>query len=350
LKPIHEKLSRIPGAKRFPRYWRHVTPLKLLNALLVEWGKRTGKTRLSGYPYKIIIDTCNICNLRCRLCPTGMKTLKRNKGYMTFDTYVKIMEQLKPYALEVELHNWGEPFLNPDIFRIIQYTAENGMGTTLSSNLNKISQDAILQIIESGLEHLVVSLDGVTKEVYEQYRVGGDFKRVMDNLNAIIQKKSALKSRTPIIEWQYLVMKHNEHEMATASALAGKMGVDLIRFVPAGLPFEDFSNREMVETWMPENQQYWHFNPRFLRRRDYIVNEICFFLYRSITVNPDGGVSPCCVVYDDSYDFGSLLHEDIKDIWNNDAYISARSLFSRRKNEAQLKRTVCHKCRLFRKV
>ncbi len=340
-------------AKRLPRYFqsfiRHATPQKILNALRVEWDKKNKKNRLQGYPYKIIIDTCNFCNLRCRLCPTGMNTLNRPKGSMDFQTYTRIMDQLKPYAFEVSLHNWGEPFLNPDIFKMIEYNVNNRIGTSLSSNLKNITDETILKIVESGLEYLVVSIDGTSQEIYEQYRTGGNYERVIQTLNAIIQKKKALKSRTPFIEWQYLVMKHNEHQMTSAQALAKEIGVDLLRFAPAGLPFEEFSNQEMANKWLPENPDYWYYDPRVLQNQNYIINQKCFYLYRSITVNPDGGVSPCCVVYDKAYDFGNLLQQDLEEIWNNQKYKSARALFAEQEKDNYMEQTVCNQCRLFRK-
>lgn len=345
--------EKIPELKRYPRYlwsiFRHGTYKKIRNALLIELEMRRGKTKLAGYPYKIIIDTCNLCNLKCRLCPTGMNTIKRPRGMMSFDIYKKILDKIKDFTLEVSLHNWGEPLLNPDIYKIIEYTAKNNIGTNLSSNLNGILDKDIDQIIKSGLEYLVVSLDGTTQDVYNKYRINGDFNQTIENIKKITLRKKRLNSKTPYIEWQFLVMKHNEHQIEEARGLADKIGVNILRFAPLGLPFENFNNRDWAKEWMPRNSKFWHLNPLKLLKQDYIINQKCFYLYRSITVNPEGSVSPCCVLYNSDYDFGNLLSNNLDEIWNNNLYQSSRALFSE-DNSSYNSYTICKECQLFKKT
>ena len=136
-------------------------------------------------------------------------------------------------------YNHGEPLLNPDVFSIVEHTHRNRVGTNISSNFNWPQPVDINDFIRSGLDYVTVSLDGVTQEAYQQYRVRGDIAEVFDNMKRLVSAKKALKSKTPFVEWQFIVFKHNEHEMAKAREMASEIGVDLLRFVSPGVPPED---------------------------------------------------------------------------------------------------------------
>ncbi|HKA30339.1 MAG TPA: hypothetical protein VKH82_13235, partial [Candidatus Binatia bacterium] len=127
----------LPRARRYLNpLLRHGTPRKIANIVLAEAELRLGRTVLSSYPYYYLIDICNVCNLRCPLCPTGIDKLGRVQGVMRFDEYRRILDKVKRYALVVSLYNHGEPFLNKDIFAIVDYTARNNVATNVSSNFN----------------------------------------------------------------------------------------------------------------------------------------------------------------------------------------------------------------------
>jgi MoaA/NifB/PqqE/SkfB family radical SAM enzyme len=154
--------------------------------------------------------------------------------------------------------------------------------------------------------------------------------------------------KTPLIEWQFIVMKHNQHEMAQARKIAADMGVDLLRFIPAGMPMEIKNRAEAARQWFPSE---------YNEKNEAVDHPIlvepsrpgpCFYLYRSIIINPDGGVSPCCNVYRKRWDFAALTGSEIHplELWNNLSYISARSLYARKKTPDKLD-IVCDSCNLF---
>jgi MoaA/NifB/PqqE/SkfB family radical SAM enzyme len=353
--------QRIRGAIakyfRYPRHFaallHHAGPRKTANVLLVESERMRRQTQLRGMPYYYFIDPCNVCNLRCPLCPTGNGTLDRSKGMLKFKDYEVILEKIAPYAVEVSLHNWGEPLLNKQIFEIINATSERGIATNMSSNLSIEKDDLGQQLVESGLEYLIVSLDGVTQDVYEQYRVRGEIDLVFHNLRSIIEAKKRLKSKTPKIEWQFLVFKHNEHQMETAQAMADEFGVDRFRFRSPGFPLGDYKlkgkpDQEAAEDkWMPTNPAYWELHPGQLRKEGYLWDEPCYYLYRSMTVNPGGGVAACCIVYKERQDFGNLVNDDLATIWNNQQYQRSRALFGN--PAADRAGTICDGCFLFKR-
>jgi radical SAM protein with 4Fe4S-binding SPASM domain len=265
---------------------------------------------------------------------------------LTYDCFTRIIDRFAPFAYEVNLYNWGEPLLNKDIFRMIEYAHDRNLMPAMSSNLNTVRGSDVENIARSSLEYLTVSLDGTTPEVYAHYRRGGRFELVIENLRNLIEWRRSLKRKTPFIEWQFIVMKHNVHQLDDARRLAKAIGVDLLRFIPVGLPFEARERAKLRQEWYPElgdpSERSAGFQYQFLQTA---ARSACFYLYRSITVNPDGRVSPCCIVYGEKNDFGHSLQHGVDELWNNERYRSARALFSRR--GAPTVDTICDRCHIF---
>ena len=259
--------SFLPKIRQYLRKWerhsRHVpkilnygTPKKLANIMLAEWELHQQKVVVRCHPFYYIMDVCNVCNLRCPLCPTGTMTIGRKQAMLSLAQYKELFDKIREYALVVSLYNHGEPLLNPDVFSIIEHTHRNRVGTNISSNFNWPQPVDINDFVRSGLDYVTVSLDGVTQEAYQQYRVRGDIAEVFDNMRRLLSAKKALNSKKPFVEWQFIVFKHNEHEMDQARKRASEIGVDLLRFVSPGVPPEDMHNKLLQEKWMPDNPLY----------------------------------------------------------------------------------------------
>lgn len=346
-------LGRMPSYTRKSRHLqlllRHSGTQKLLNVARTELSRVRGDIVLKSRPYIYIVDTGNVCNLRCPLCPTGYRGLERPQSLMSLAQFGTIIDKIRDYAVEVILHNWGEPFLNPDILPMIRHAHANGIGTTLSTNLNLVNrgEEFLEHVVDSGLEHLTVSIDGTTQDVYEIYRRGGNLSRVLTNLRHLVEYRNRTRRIDPLVEWQFLVMKHNQHQIEDARSLAAEIGVDRIRFTGAGLPFKELTNTAMARDWLSDLPKYRGYSPDRFEPQGYLYDEKCFYLYRAMTVNPKGEVSPCCVVYEQSADFGNLLNDDLSQVWNNEQYRASRALFSRQATSSDVE-TICHRCPLFR--
>jgi len=349
---VRSWLKRIPQYTRTARHLRallqHGTAKKWANVIHAEYERFTRKIKLNSHPYLLIIDPCNYCNLRCPLCPTGRNELGRLQGMMSFECFRRYFDPHIPYVFELYLHNWGESLMNKDVYKMIKYAQQHNVGTNLSSNLVLVDSTDIDQLLDSGLEYLVVSLDGIDQESYSKYRIRGDYDRVIRNLCELIKRRNACGQKTPIIEWQYIIMRHNQDHVQKAEALAKEIGVDLLRFIPVGLPYDAPNHKELAAQWFPtgiqghkdaEDQQQFGQSRR---------PGACFYLYRSMVINPDGGISPCCVVYREDRDFAHTqdCNGDIMAIWNNAHYQSARSLFSSREQPERVP-TVCDTCNIF---
>lgn len=336
--------QKLPQMTRMSRHAlsviKHSTPRKLFNLVLVELEYRLRRTTVRGHPYIIIVDPLNVCNLRCPLCPTGTGDLERKQQRMEWETFTRTIDEVAPYAYEINLHNWGESLLHPRIFDMIEYVNSKNIATNMSTNFNRASDDKIDNLIKSGLEYLILSIDGITQDTYVKYRVRGNVNKVLGNVEKLIRRRKELGSRTPFIEWQFIVFEHNAHELEAAREMAYEMGVDRFRVIPPGIPFAAKEPDKLKDDWFIKDDE---------GRVEAFQGDVptsCFYLYRSMTTNPDGGTAPCCIVYGDKNDFGDFKTESLDDIWNNQKYQSARSLF--KKGGRAVEPTICDGCHIFK--
>jgi len=275
-----------------------------------------------------------------------MGTLGRQQSMLSLEHFKQYFDPLADYLFEAYLHNWGESLLNKEVFSMIEYAQSRNVGTNLSSNLSDTTSSDIDRLLDSGLEYLIVSLDGTSKDSYSKYRVRGKFDNVVENMHELIRRRNARGLKTPRVEWQFIVMKQNEHEVRIAEGWAKKIGVDLLRFIPVGMPYDTEDRADVAKTWYPVTVEGREHSPDVEQQFGQAHKPSpCFYLYRTMVVNPDGGVSPCCVVYKKSSDFGDLPG-DVMSLWNNDKYQSARALFSAR-SAPRTVATICDGCEIF---
>jgi MoaA/NifB/PqqE/SkfB family radical SAM enzyme len=317
---------------------RCTTPRKLANWVLIKAQHRLRRERLAGLPSSYFIDPINVCNLRCPLCPTGRGVLARPRGRMIPADLERIVDEIAPYAYRVELYNWGEPLLHPDIFQMIRYVSSKKILVGLSSNLNRLDSEMARQLVESGLGQLVVSIDGATQETYAAYRRQGQLDRVLHNLELILETRRALNSRTPFVIWRMLIGKHNVHQIHLIREIAYEMGVDSFT---TGALFVDTRDEEQVKQWLPEDVTY---TPYDLKGGAIENRWDCRDLWESMVINWDGGVAPCCWLHDPAFDFGNLSDQTVRQTWNGPSYVSARRAIGRRKRGSDDVLTICHRC------
>lgn len=323
---------------------RHGTWKKLFNLCRIELQLRFGRTKVSGYPYEWEIDTTNICQLKCPLCHTGLGTVNRQKGVMHFDLFKKTIDEIKDYCIWLSLYSWGEPFLNKEIDKYVAYAHNANVATIMSTNLNKpLTPEMAEAIVRSGLESLIISLDGTTQEVYQVYRVGGHLNRVLDNIRLLVQKKNELGSKTPFLEWQFIVMRQNEHQIPEARRMAKELGINDIVFKKVDFPHGE-DDPKLAEQWLPIASDGFRRDQPF--DKPYKENGLrCWRLWRSGVVNWDGGYAPCCYLTDAKDDFGNLNTHSIKEIWNNGRYSTARKLFN--ENYVPTTKIGCLNCNVY---
>ncbi len=321
---------------------RHNTFAKSRNALGIYRQFLRGDTKLKGYPIEVIVDPINVCGLKCPLCVTGQRENKRSFGKMEFEEFKRIVDELATWLYKLRFYSWGEPLLHDDIYRMIAYTNEQNMGTELSSNLQTLGPGKARDLIESGLELLVVSLDGASEESYSKYRRGGDFEKVVENVRELTSTRNSMNTRYPIVEIQFLVMKHNENEIDAIKKLAGQLDVERVRLAPVIVNVRD---PEQVATWLPVDEKWSRYNRGSLEDKIFGSRKRCAWLWRSAVINWDSTVSPCCVFEGPKTDLGSLKENSFSDIWNNEQYQAARSEFRPCAGNEETPKTICSMCK-----
>ncbi len=343
LKELNKKIYYIFLYKNYLSYLQNFTFRKFFNALYNLYEYKLKRVKMNSLPSAYAIDIGNFCNLKCPLCPTGTNCPSRKKKFMSFKEYRQIFDKIKKYAFVVNLYNWGEPFLNKDILKIIKYTKKNKVGVLLSTNLNHMTDEMIETIIKLKLDKMVLSIDGASQETYGKYRKNGNFDKVLKNLKKIVKRKKELNSQYPRLVWQYLISKKNEKDVEKAKQIAENLGIkinflymrtsQLIRRKNWKL------NKKVVNEWVSEK-----FEGTPVEASSTINTKgSCDYPFKYLFVNPEGTTSPCCALYDKKTDFGNLLKNDLKTVWNNKKYISARSRFSKNKLKNKVF-TICDIC------
>ena len=303
-------------------------------------------TRLPFMPFILGIETGNICNLKCPLCPTGVEDLSMKKGFMRLEVFKKVFDEVKDSIQAINLYSWGEPLLNPDLINIINYAKKNKTNVKIitSTNLNIRNDHLLSEFIKSGIDEVIISCDGVTAQTYVKYRKGGDFDLVMRNMKFLLAENKRLGMAVRLI-WNFIVFKHNEHEVEDAKQLAAELGIELrIGKMRTSMKDEILgAHGKSIEKdidWIPDNPEYSAYNKEKMITKKII--KTCRKPWQEISVNWDGSIFPCCAIYGDKYAYGNLSEGGIKDNWNNKLYIEARKEIIDKKIKAL---TICGICR-----
>lgn len=304
------------------------------------------------YPDSVYIEpVSNLCQLKCPLCPVGADLLTHDSIIMKMDTFKTILDKM-PFLKTIDLYRSGEPFLNPDLFAMIRLAHQRKINVVISTNFSFSKPDVFFEdLVASGLEKLVVSLDGASQESYSRYRIGGEYDLVLSNIKKLIKAKNNARSKNPEITWQFLVNKYNEHEITSAEKIAAdlKITLDLRQISLADnepdVKHEFFNIGERKLEWLPQNVAYISDCYRGEYRYP-LSKEICPQLFLRVMVMADGKILPCCEVWDQESAFGDLLTQSFDDIWYGQKYFDARSRVLNTKSIPQIE-SVCFRCNNF---
>ena len=295
---------------------------------------------IKNYPVKAYIEPTLFCNLRCPACPTGLQMGLRPSASMDIDVFKSAIDEVGDYLFELWMYNWGEPLLHKQTPEMIRYAKDKGIeNIRLSTNLSiPLTDDYIERFVRSGLDELIVSLDGATQDTYGKYRIRGEIDLVHRNMLRMQEVKTRLGLSTPNIIWQFLVFKHNEREMKQAQANYRNWGADSISFYGAEMPFEENAAGFEPST-IPEFNQYHPDHPLQRERKNYRASgKSCSWLYGVFLLNPGGKVSSCCTVVDEADDFADYSPRDgFFQAWNSPRFRQARRLFTKHKGKTSRK-------------
>ncbi len=303
------------------------TPKRFVNFLMIEAQQRRFSESVRGKPYSVFIDPVNVCVLQCPLCGTGRGEVARARQRMPAEDFIRYLAPLADTLYSVKLYNYGEPFLNPELPAMVRWCRERRIATQVNSNLNVLTPQQADEIVDAGLDRLVVSFDGLSQEAYRSYRRGGSIDAVRENLDLINLAKGKRDRRYPEIILQYLITRHNEHEYNRIRDFAASVKA---QFFPQPITIDPKNNEQVVE-WLPSNDEYTHYLREGGIKKKSRPDRHCGFLWNDIVINVDGGISPCCHLYYKSTDFGNLNEAPFGRIWNNEHFRTARRLFRERR-------------------
>jgi len=299
---------------------------KIMNASRCVLSYLLKKPVVHAYPFILMIEPTNYCNLRCPLCPTGNGSLKAPRGFMKLENYRKIIDECGDYLLNVTLWNFGESFLHKNIYDIIEYTKKKNIFIRMSTNGHYFNnKENVERLVKSRIDNIIISLDGASQETFIKYRVGGNFQQVIDGVTNLIKEKKRQNSKTPFVELQFIIMKHNEHEIEKARELAKKIGVDKVTFKTVSFQIDQALSKEKIEEFMPEEKEharYEEINGEIIRKA--AIDDKCQWLWMASTINWDGLVTPCCYDPNRTMNLGNVVKEGMMKIWNGERYQALR--------------------------
>jgi radical SAM protein with 4Fe4S-binding SPASM domain len=284
-----------------------------------------------GYPVSVSFEPTTSCNLRCPECPSGLRAFTRPTGMLENDLFKKTIDEIHKELLYLIFYFQGEPYLNPGFLSMVKYAAGKKIYTATSTNAHYLTDEVAKKTVESGLDRLIISIDGTTQDVYQQYRVGGNLEKVLEGTRNIVKWKRQLKSKTPFIFFQFLVVKPNEHQVEEIKRLARSVGVDEVRFKTAQVYEYETDPNNLIPT-IDKYSRYKKNSTGTYTPKNKLASR-CWKMQHANVITWDGLVVPCCFDKDATHQLGNLKSQSFKEIWHNDNYKQfRRELKKSRKN------------------
>ncbi len=270
-----------------------------------------------GMPITVSIEPTTACNLRCPECPSGLRSFTRETGNLREDFFRKTIDELHQRLMCLIFYFQGEPYINPKFLDMVQYAHQKGIYTITSTNGHFLNDDNARKTVESGLDRLVISVDGTTQDTYEQYRIGGTLENVLQGARNIVKWKKQLGKSHPHVVFQFLVVRPNEHQIPEIFQLAREIGIDEVKLKSAQV-----YDYEKGNPLIPTNTRY----ARYRENTDgtwsvkHALANHCWKLWHACVITWDGMVVPCCFDKDAEHRLGDLRKTTFKSLWHGPAY------------------------------
>jgi radical SAM protein with 4Fe4S-binding SPASM domain len=282
-----------------------------------------GMPEIKGMPVSVSAELTNNCNLSCPHCCSGSGRMLRKKGFMNIDLFKKVMKELRPYLYNVNLYFQGEPMLHPLFFSFIANCLKTN--TVVSTNGHYLSGENSERIVRSGLNKLIISIDGADQETYSVYRVNGNLNTVTEGLQDLTLAKEKYKSSLNI-EIQFLVNSFNEHQIPKIKQLAKRVHAKL------SLKSMQITDKADIGTWLPSDKRFKRYD---IKDGSYVVKgsmpDRCARLWFNPVITWDGKVVPCCFDKNAEYIMGDLNQDTFGEIWDGPKYrVFRKSILSGR--------------------
>lgn len=303
----------------------HITLPKLVNAVKVfasffvsKWLK---KPLVWGRPISVSIEPTTHCNLGCPECPSGLRSFTRPTGSLANGNLKEWLSGLKKYTVNLTFYFQGEPFLHPDFLKLVKEASDMGFYTMTSTNAHFITEENAHDIIESGLDRIIISIDGTTQETYESYRKRGKLEKVISGTKALVAAKKAVAARTPEVVFQFLVVKPNEHQVSDVIGLGKELEVDDVKLKTAQI--YDYKKGSPLIPSQQKYSRYREISPGNWEIKNPLKDH-CWRMWSGCVITWDGRVVPCCFDKDAKYSMGQLSGSNFDEVWECEPYMKFR--------------------------
>lgn len=320
---------------------RKLTPRRVVNvAQLIasfyatKWLKRPIQW---GRPMTVSIEPTTACNLRCPECPSGLRAFTRETGNLKKGFFTKTIDELYKELIYLIFYFQGEPYINPDFLDMVSYAHKKGIYTITSTNGHFLNEENARKTIESGLDRMIISVDGTTQEVYENYRKEGKLANVLEGARNVVKWKKKLQSKTPHIIFQFLVVKPNEHQIPEIYRLAEEIGIDEVKLKTAQV-YDYKDGNDLIPT-IDKYSRYHKQEDGTYRVKNELLNH-CWKLWHACVISWDGLVLPCCFDKDAEHRLGDLKDRSFAEIWHGDAYDEFRKKLLKGRDKIE----ICTNC------
>ncbi|MBI3298626.1 MAG: radical SAM protein [Elusimicrobia bacterium] len=286
-------------------------------------------------PSSVLLETTNNCNLNCPYCMVGQQNqwiaahgsvshdlMTRPAGVMTPETFAVVRKSLLDFGiLNVYLHFQGEPMLNRNAPDFARQLKKDGLKVQMFTNGLAFTDKSLQAMVDAGIDLIRFSVDGASEETYQANRVGGVFKKVHENMGKAVQAAKGTKTR---VEWQFLPMRNNEHEVEAATAMAKALGIN---FFAKGFRVTDPERAPLQEKY-----------------RCGMLKKPCTDVYYQLGIYWNGDVVPCC--YDNNAEevMGNILAKPLRAIWDSPKYSTFRRHVDEFEKNPAAEPALCKSC------
>ncbi len=318
-----------------------LTPRRILNVSKIlasyyytRWSKEPVQW---GMPMTVSIEPTTACNLKCPECPSGLRAFSRPTGNLKADFFKKTMDELAQNLLYLIFYFQGEPYINPKFLDMVKYAHDKGIYTITSTNGHFLNKANARKTIESGLDRMIISVDGTTQETYENYRIGGRLDVVLEGARNMVAMKKEMKSKTPHLIFQFLVVKPNEHQIKDIYDLAEEIGIDEVKLKTAQV-YDYKEGNELIPS-IDKYSRYADQGDGSYKIKNNLSNE-CWKLWHACVITWDGVVVPCCFDKDATHKLGNLKETSFAELWQGEAYQNFRAQLLKGRDKID----ICENC------
>ena len=271
----------------------------------------TKKVYVYGKPSFASFELSSRCNLNCPQCDVGNHLTNRKNNFLNYNQYCNIMDEIGTTLLDAIFYFQGEPLLNKNFSKYISYAKQYNIYTITSTNAQLIDKDLAIEIVKSGLNRIIISIDGTTQEVYEKYRKGGLLSKSIETIKFLKEAKTELKSKTPCIEAQFIVFRFNEHQIDEFKHLAREWGANKISIKSAQIHSPN-ENSEIIPSISKYSRYHKIYNEWKIKK---YCSKACFRAWNGMVISADGNILPCCFDKQEKHSYGNIEEDSVENIW-----------------------------------